>query len=306
MTDRTQLTGYTQHALRLSMLVCCLQVSQFSQATEVFNQLSVATLYNDNVGLSSRGIDKTSSSLLEIGATRTYRKTLGMSDSLTYGLNIIARTYSDYPCDQAGVGLQFGYQKKLGLGFGKPIFSASWKGSRQVYEVSSRNRVDSELSISLSKPFGETLDTSLTVRKNWEIPDRSPDTFGLRRSEQGSRSDALNTESLSIEFSAEYYATTRWSFPVTITFTDGDIVTGGRYTPATSNGVKAIANDRGMGRNWFVYRYSGQAWSTRLTASRLLTNGSTLNVGISHVDARSDSDIRYDRNSLSFSWVKNW
>ncbi len=275
-------------------------------AVEAFNELSVDVSYLDNVGLSSVENDKTKSSILEVNAARFYRKTLGVSESVNYGANLRTRSYSNYPCNQASVGIALGYRKKLGLGFDKPIFSATWSGTRHVYNVSARNRLDSEVSLSVSRPFGEHWDASISLSKRWEIPDRISQTVGLPDSLQDIASNALDKESIQVAIATEYYASSTWSFPASLSFSNGDITSGARYRPALSNDARAISNDVGMGNNWYIYRYEGSAWSASLNASRLLSDGSSLNFGISRVDARSDGNIRYDRNSLSISWIKNW
>lgn len=284
--------------------LCCIASESYSR--EATNNMEISASYIDNIGLASNESDIMSDTMIELQANRTYRETVGISQILSYGIDFSARDYQDYPCDRITFGLQASYEKKLGLGFDKPRLSVSWNGSRNIYAVDSINGYSSELSLRLSKPINERLDTAVSISKNWEIPDNSPNTIGLPASENSIASDALNQESITLQVSAEYFATEHWSFPVSLSYLDGDLASIGRLRQKYLTYADAIANDEGLGPDWFLYRSSGKAWSANLAASRLLADGSLLNLEFGYTDASTRGNIKYDRHSFSVSWIKNW
>jgi len=273
---------------------------------ETTNGLNISTSYIDNIGLANLEDDRISDTMVELEASRTYRHITGTSQALFYGIDFSARDYQDYPCDRVTFGLQFGYEKKFGLGFDKPRLSVSWSGSRNIYAIDSLNGYSSELAVRLSKPINERLDTSILISKNWEIPDNSPDTFGLPESASNIPSDALNQETFNLSVSAEYYASQHWSFPVSLNYLNGDLASIARLRQSNLAYADAVSNDEGLGPDWFVYRSKGNAWSANIAASRLLKNGSLLNFEFGYTEASVRGNIKYDQQSITVSWVKNW
>lgn len=282
--------------------VCCHQV----QAQDATNSLAISALYIDNIGLANLKEDQISDAVIEIEGHRTYRKPLGLSEAFFYGANINIRDYYDYPCDRIRFGAQLGYEKKLGLGFDKPRLSIAWSGSRNIYRVDSLNGYSTEVSARLSKPVNERVDVAIALAKNWENPDNSPNTFGLPESAQGIASDALNQRTLNLTASAEYYVNQYWSIPVTLSYLDGDLASIARGRQSNLVYADAVANDEGLGPDWFVYRSAGHAWSANFAASRVLKDGSLLNVEFEYNEANVRGNMKYDRHRIAISWLKNW
>jgi hypothetical protein len=239
-----------------------------------------------------------------------------MSSSVFYGAQLSARHYTDFPLGKTTLGLNVGYEKKMGLGFDKPRMSFSWKLDREFYQRSNLDTYLSNLSVAIAKPLGQQIDSSIGLSLRTEFLDQKSielSSLSLPTAERR-YTDSLTT--VDLQFGMEYFANSKWSFPVSLQLTDGEVasISSGVYSNVMSDWLNdaVVSNtsnsDTQIHRNNDLVRNSVDARGglVKLAANRLLKGGSTINLEVGLLKAESKQDIKYDRQQVSITWSKKW
>lgn len=313
MNFRRHIAPSLRQACYVLPLIFC---SQISQAADISHKISLAAAYNDNVGLAPERRENVNEALVEFKASRRYSKRLSMSSSVFYGAQLSARHYTDIPLGKTTLGLNIAYEKKLGLGFDKPRMSFSWKLDREFYQRSNLDTYLSNLSVAIAKPLGQQIDSNIRLSLRTEFLDQKSIELSSLNLPTAERryTDSLTT--IDLQLSMEYFANSKWSFPVSLQLTDGEVasISSGAYPNVMpdwlNNAVVSNTNnsDTQIHRNNDLVRNSVDARGglVKLAANRLLKDGSTLNLEVGLLKAESKQDIKYDRQQVSITWSKKW
>ncbi len=299
-------SGCFQYIVSWAAFACVASLASLSNASESTNSISARIGYIDNVGFAASAADRISDSVIELSASKTFHNTIGTSHTISYGADLTLEKFGDFPYDRASAGLSFNYQRKLGIGFDKPRISFNWTGAKHHYQQSSLDSLTSTLGISLSKPLSSQLDSSISLERHWEIPDNTIPSVVAPAAAIQLPSSTSNIEFTSLQLSAEYYASERWSIPFSLQYIDGDLTTISTRPLTSLENFSALSREPELGARWNRFRFSGDVTVGAIAASRLLNDGSTVNFEFEHADGESDGGIGYDRHLFSVIWLKSW
>ena len=282
---------------------CCLALALFGVSPAEAHWSFDAELglsHDDNLG-NARSVDAQSDRAVvaTIAATRTLY--LDDGDSLAWGGRLGAENYARFAgLNNAALGVNAAYRKKLGIGALAPWWRASWTSSALSYGEDARNGWLHQADIAAGQRLDERVNVGLAFRleqrravtQDSEVPGLSGDAFS-----QASRSLSL---------SADYAASRDWMLTLGGNLRRGDIVsTSHRYRQVFLYS-KAIADDTALGADMYAYRLTGSTLAINAGVAVALSSDAQLNCNVQRWLTHADGGNNYARNVLAMSWITNF
>ena len=287
----------------LLFLTCFYALPSLAQFQSYNTNISIFN--NSNIGF-TRSIDLNDQGIRADISGQSYFE--GIPGSGVFISSRLAGTaYAEYQdISNLEASIQFGYTKKLGLGFNQPRISAALNLGYEYSDSSIRTGWSIAPSINYSKNLSDRLTIAANLQYfSFNASDRiavDPNNVGA----VDSNDEPTSIQNSQFNLAAEWAWTSRTYLGLDVSYLSGEFNSADFPNAGIASFSDAVSVDDGLGRGYYLYRYDGDGYMLGTEIIHTLSNNRELLFRLQRTLVDADGGVSYGQTILNLSFSKGF
>ena len=288
-----------------ALTLLCLVVSSPAWAQFQSQSVNISAFNNTNIGLARTNHMNDYGISAQLSGQSYFEQSTG--SGIFFSSSLSATAYEVYTnLNRIEASAQFGYTKKLGIGFNQPRIAASLALSYRGSESQIRSGWSYSPTLSYSKNLSDrtSIDVSLQYYV-FEASDRidvTPGTAGWL----DSRGNPASIKNSQFHLASEWALTPNTYLGLDASYLKGDFSSMALPTSGLSNFATSVSQDDVCGTDYYLYRYEGQGGLVGAELIHEFSSDKEIILRLQRSLVEADQGVNYGQSIINLSFSKRF